>query len=52
MPVLTHIQLPDEAGHVVVLVVQRQQLAGKLGLILDDETVAILWVDNVKKMKY
>lgn len=40
-----HVQLPDEARHVVVLVIQRQQLLSELCLILDDETSSILRAD-------
>lgn len=40
--ILTHIQLPNEAGHVVVLVVERQEFPGELRLILNDKAVAIL----------
>lgn len=39
---LTHVQLTYKAGHVVVLVVEGQQLPGELGLVLDDEATAIL----------
>lgn len=37
-----HVQLSDEACHVVVLVVERQKLLRKLRLILNDEASSIL----------
>lgn len=39
---LTHIELANETGHVVVFIVERQQFAGKLRLVLDDKASAIL----------
>lgn len=40
--ILTHIQLPYETRHIVVLIIQWQYLTRKLSLILNDETFAIL----------
>ena len=43
--VLTHVELPDETGHVAVLEVKRQQILGKLNLVQYDETAAtLLWL--------
>lgn len=39
---LTHVQLANKTGHVVVFVVEGQLLAGELCLVLDDEAPAIL----------
>jgi hypothetical protein len=39
---LTHVELPDKAGHVIVFVVEGQELPAKLRLVVDDEAVAIL----------
>lgn len=40
--VITHIELSNETGHIVVFVVERQEFSGKLSLILDNKTSAIL----------
>lgn len=45
--VLTHVELPDEAGHVVVLEVQRQEILGELDLVEDDEAAAALRAPEV-----
>lgn len=50
MYTLTHIQLSDETGHVVVLVVQRQYFASELRLILYDETFAILPIEEGREV--
>lgn len=39
---LTHVQLANKTGHVVVLVVEGQQFPGELCLVLDDEAPSIL----------
>lgn len=42
MRLLTHVQLPDEAGHVAMLKVKRQQILSKLDLVYNEETAAAL----------
>lgn len=44
---LTHVQLPYETGHIVVLVVERQQVPGELRLVLDDETATVLRIERI-----
>jgi hypothetical protein len=42
--VLTHVQLPNETGHVAVLEVKRQHILGELDLVDDDKTASALRV--------
>ena len=39
---LTHIQLTNKAGHIVVFVVQGKKITGKSRLVVDDEAISSL----------
>ena len=43
---LTHVQLSDEAGHVGMLKIQRQDVLGKLNLVQDDKAATALMLDQ------